>query len=114
DCLARHLGVRYTYDETTTDQPGTAFREGALAALPEELRTELANALISLDIDRVNRAVNRIAERDAALGRALVPYCDQYAYSSILRALRTSENGDLRSVYRTTKDEPATIFRPEI
>ena len=101
DCLARHLGVRYVYDKTMTDQPSMAFREEALAVLPEEFRTELADALISLDIDRVNRAVNRIAERDAALGRALVPYCHQYAYSSILRALRTAENGVLRTVRRT-------------
>jgi hypothetical protein len=84
-----------------TDQPSMAFREEALAVLPEEFRTELADALISLDIDRVNRAVNRIAERDAALGRALVPYCHQYAYSSILRALRTAENGVLPTVRRT-------------
>lgn len=103
DCLARHLGVRYTYDETITDQPGMAFREEALAALPEEFRTELAEALISLDIDRVNRAVNCIAERDAALGRALVPYCHQYAYSSILRALRTAGNGARQPVYRATE-----------
>jgi CheY-like chemotaxis protein len=103
DCLARHLGIRYTYDEPAKDQPNIPLREEALAALPEEFRTELAEALISLNIDRVTRAVNRIAERDAALGRALVPYCHQYAYSSILRALRAVEGGALQTAYRSSE-----------
>ena len=96
DCLARHLGIHYTYDDTATDQPGMPLREEALAALPQEFRTELAEALISLDIDRVSRAVNRITEQDAALGSALVWHCHQYAYSSILRVLRTIESGTPR------------------
>jgi CheY-like chemotaxis protein/anti-sigma regulatory factor (Ser/Thr protein kinase) len=103
DCLARHLGVRYTYDEPAKDQPHIPLREEALAALPEEFRTELAEALISLNIDRVTRAVNRIAERDTALGRALVPYCHQYAYSSILRALRAVEGDALQTTYRSSE-----------
>ncbi len=105
DCLARHLGVRYTYDDTTiekpgmapNDQPNTALPQEALAALPEELRTELADALVLLDIDRINRAASRIAERDAPLGRALVQYTQRRAYSSILQALRSVESIETES-----------------
>lgn len=100
DCLERHLGVRYTYDDTTIETPGiaalykpdAALRQADLAALPEELRTELADALVLLDIDRIARAASRISERDAALGHALLQYTQRCAYSSILQALRSVES----------------------
>jgi signal transduction histidine kinase/CheY-like chemotaxis protein len=88
DCLARHLGARYIYEETLAHKPGLTLHRDALAALPEELRTELSDAVISLDANRVHRAVSRISEMDAALGHTLSQYTEQYAYSAIFQALR--------------------------
>lgn len=49
------------------------------------------DAVISLDIERVADAINRISGQDAALGRTLSQYAERYAYSSILQALESSE-----------------------
>ncbi|MFZ0593534.1 MAG: two-component regulator propeller domain-containing protein [Bryobacteraceae bacterium] len=91
DCLARHLGARYTYQTTVTEKAGGALEQEALEALPAELRKELMDAVISLDIERIAGAITRISGQDAALGRTLSQYAERYAYSSILQALQSSE-----------------------
>jgi len=95
DCLTRHLGARFVYDEAATDsvaKPTTALRLGALATLPQELRRELNDALVSLDAARVAELVRRIAELDPALGDVLAHHADQLAYTAILHALKADTN----------------------
>jgi signal transduction histidine kinase/ligand-binding sensor domain-containing protein/CheY-like chemotaxis protein len=91
DCLARHLGVRYAYHTAVAEEAPSALEQGALEALPAELRKELTDAVISLDIERIDAVISRISGQDAALGRTLSQYAERYAYSSILQALETSE-----------------------
>jgi CheY-like chemotaxis protein len=88
-CMARLLGIRYRYDECTPlarPEPMTV-PSPALAALPESLRGELEDALISLDIERIARVVRRISERDLALGELLARRADIFAFTPILHAL---------------------------
>ena len=59
----------------------------SLAALPEELREELADATISLDTERITGVIGRISERDDALGNLLARHADRFAYTQILNAL---------------------------
>ncbi|MCX6626607.1 MAG: ATP-binding protein [Candidatus Solibacter sp.] len=91
DCMARHLGLRYVYADDAP-RPGTQdslpLRPEALAALSEELRGELANALMSLDADRIARVIRGISEVDPALGAVVAQFADRLAYTPILRALR--------------------------
>jgi signal transduction histidine kinase/DNA-binding NarL/FixJ family response regulator len=89
--LARLLGVRYAYQEPATEKTTSALGQEALAGLPVELRKELADALISLDIERIAGVIGRISEQNAALGSTLSQYGERYAYSSILEALKSSE-----------------------
>jgi CheY-like chemotaxis protein len=89
DCMARLLGIRYRSDECTPvaiPEPMTV-PASALAALPESLRGELEDALISLDIERIARLVRRISERDSALGEVLARRADIFAFTPILHAL---------------------------
>ncbi|MFZ1827429.1 MAG: hypothetical protein WAW42_01385, partial [Candidatus Competibacteraceae bacterium] len=66
----------------------------ALAALPEDLRRDLADALTILDPGRIDALIGRVAERDAALGQALRRHADNFAYGPIEEALRgESETG---------------------
>jgi CheY-like chemotaxis protein len=89
DCMARLLGIRYRYDECAPlarPEPMTVPAPG-LAALPESLRGELEDALISLDIERIARVVRRISDRDLALGELLARRADTFAFTPILHAL---------------------------
>ena len=92
DCLARHLGVRYTYQKAATEETTSGLEHDVLAGLPAELRKELTDAVISLDIERIATVIGRISEHNAALGRTLSQYAERYAYSSILQAIRSSES----------------------
>jgi signal transduction histidine kinase/CheY-like chemotaxis protein len=58
------------------------------AALPRSLRTDLANALVSLDATLISTAIAHVAELDPALGHALDSEACQLRYTSILRAVQ--------------------------
>ncbi|MDD5348681.1 MAG: ATP-binding protein [Chthoniobacteraceae bacterium] len=95
DCLARHLGVRYLYGEVPAAPPQgaeVALNPGALAALPQEVRDALADALIRLDVPRITEVIGRIAALDSALGAALAHHARQFAYTPILQALRNQDD----------------------
>ncbi|HRD50931.1 MAG TPA: response regulator [Candidatus Contendobacter sp.] len=92
DCIARYLGVRYVYQEraaTTIATAATTPDRVALAALPEDLRRELAEALVALDTRRIDALIERVAERDAALGNLLRQHADAFNYESIEAALQS-------------------------
>ena len=61
------------------------------SALPEELRTGLANAVIALDGDRIATSVHAISKVDPALGGVLALLADRLAYTPILRALQPGD-----------------------
>jgi signal transduction histidine kinase/ligand-binding sensor domain-containing protein/CheY-like chemotaxis protein len=81
ECLTRHLGVRYVFEDgvSASDEPEM------LAALPENLRAELAEALILLDSRRIAETIDRISEHDAELGRLLARRSVRLSYTSILK-----------------------------
>jgi hypothetical protein len=89
--MARHLGVRYirAKDAPQPAAPAKAvLHPEALAALPEELRKELADALIALDVMRIAGVIRGISEVDPALGGVLAILAGKFAYTPILKALR--------------------------
>ncbi|MEO7720139.1 MAG: PAS domain S-box protein [Capsulimonas sp.] len=89
ECMARQLGVQYEYETAAPApiSPGVLSPE-AIASLPEELKVELKNALLALDIGQIASIVQRIASQNAALGRTLQEHADAFAYTSMLQALQ--------------------------
>jgi len=73
DCLGRHLQVHYRFAraDSVPRKQHPSIRPEELEALPEELRAELAEALVRLDTSRVVRAIKCVEERDSALGSML-------------------------------------------
>jgi hypothetical protein len=67
-----------------------------LAALPDDLRRELADALVALDTERIDALVGRVAERDAALGQRLRQHADNFDYGPIEAALAKLGGGGIR------------------
>jgi signal transduction histidine kinase/ligand-binding sensor domain-containing protein/CheY-like chemotaxis protein len=94
ECIARHLGVRYQREEAQVAEvhmPGTKLEPAVLSELPAELRTELRQALLALDVNRVAEVIERISVCDPALGSVLAGYANQYAYSAMLSAVDGGE-----------------------
>jgi CheY-like chemotaxis protein len=95
DCMARHLGVRYRPQDavsTTFIAPPGTLRPEALATLPAELRTELTNAVLALNLNRIDAAIKRVSETDAELGAALASRASRFAFTQILEMLKECEN----------------------
>ena len=89
--LARQLGVQYVYETAeATPEAKTAPAApiaGRLAALPDGVRKELADALESLDGERIMVLILQIGHSDAELGRSLHGLAENFDYPAILNAL---------------------------
>jgi CheY-like chemotaxis protein len=93
DCLASHLGLRYQFAQEPTSAPtelSNRTRTESLAAVPAELRKELADAVVSLNHQRVAAVIVKVAEADAALAEVLRGMNDQSSYTAILRLIEPS------------------------
>jgi len=99
ECMARHLGVRYQVSEGTaksdTERVGM-LRAEDLAPLPEELRKELRDALMTLDPAWISTVIGRISQENRTLGLILADYADGCSYSKILDAMATEGEAKTR------------------
>jgi len=90
ECMQRHLGVRYRREEAAPQpvrEPASEVPADAIAALPAELRSELRDALVTLDGERIFRAIEKVARHDAAVGEMLARCAKAYQYTPILNAV---------------------------
>ena len=89
NCLARQLGVEYTYHgEAPADANApVALNAAMLTTLPATLRQALREASESLDSERIADTVSQIDALDAALGLALSRLADNFDYPGILKWL---------------------------
>jgi CheY-like chemotaxis protein len=90
DCMARHLGVSYRVREVVRGSslaPAEPLRPEALAALPEDLRMELREAVITLHGERIVGIIGRVLERDPDLGCALAGRAHRLEYTAIFEAI---------------------------
>jgi CheY-like chemotaxis protein/anti-sigma regulatory factor (Ser/Thr protein kinase) len=89
DCISRHLGVKYLYRGVSEppEQDMTLTPE-MLEGLPEELRDRLIKALENLDGDRIQAAIQQVAEYDPTLQKKLTHLAGSFDYPAILQALR--------------------------
>lgn len=95
DCMARNLGVEYVYEEVEpvmAEEQSFPLRPEAFAALPQEVREQLADALVRLDVRRIEEFIHHISELDPALGGTLVYHADRFSYTPILQALRRNDH----------------------
>lgn len=88
-CMAKHLGVRYVYrTESATDkETAVELTDAMLQELPPALRTELVEALLILDSERIDAVIRKVAQQDAPLGKILARLASAFDYPTILQAL---------------------------
>ena len=86
DALTTHLGVRFVYEEETPPADGAPpLTAAALAGLPAELRDELEQALVRIDIGAVNRTIEAIRTQHPSLANALAAVANDLQFGRILR-----------------------------
>jgi CheY-like chemotaxis protein len=88
DIMASLLGVRYIYASPEASAPlPSELSSQALAALPVSLRHAFAEALTTLDVERIETLVAEISAIDAALAASINPLVENYNYQPIVNAL---------------------------
>jgi PAS domain S-box-containing protein len=88
DSLAKHLGVKYLYkDVSMAQEQDTSLTPEMLSGLPEALLGELKEALESLDAERIEAVIQKVAKHDQTLQGKLIHFTENFDYPSILRAL---------------------------
>jgi hypothetical protein len=95
ECIAQHLGASYIVDQQS---PAPAVEPASTTLLPEdfsvlpcELRTELAQAVMSVDPVRVKAVIRAVAGHDPALASKLSFHAERFAFSAIYHALNGAQ-----------------------
>jgi PAS domain S-box-containing protein len=89
NCLSKHLGVKYLYAGVPEPlEQEVILKPEMLASLPEVLHDELVEALESLEIERIAKAIQQVATYDQALQKKLEQLAGNFDYPTILSALR--------------------------
>ena len=96
DLLHKHLGVRFVYEETHqvagrrsqggAQGPVPLLTSEALAALPEELRTRLQQAVEAIDLVSALSLIEQTRQHNVSLAEALTKLVKDYRFD-ILQAL---------------------------
>jgi signal transduction histidine kinase/CheY-like chemotaxis protein len=101
ECMERHLSVRYRQRTAAAGpaatEPDVVLRGADFVDVPKDLRAELRDSIIALDADRISVAIQKIAERNAALGAVLASYVDHYLYTPIFEAIESDPDQDLNA-----------------
>ncbi len=100
DIMNEHLGVRYIYDspsDSTASTQNEADIQGALtpktlAALPLELLTNLKQAAIRIDMDRIDSLIDEIRTYNAALAEGLATLAADFKYDEILTLIQDASD----------------------
>jgi PAS domain S-box-containing protein len=97
DMLAKHLGVRFMYEEQASPLPVTASPGGEsavklpalpdLSGLPQGVVAELRKATILADTRRLLSAIDEVSKYDPALAKDLRGHARHFDYRSILTAI---------------------------
>jgi len=91
-CLERQLGVRFLRQKAAPPASAAlgehAPDRAALAALPQELRRDLADALVMLDVRRIDTLIEQVGKHDAALAQCLREHAYNFDYGLIGNALK--------------------------
>jgi hypothetical protein len=89
DCLAKHLGVEYIYkDAPKPPKKDMRLKPEMLESLPRNLLTELKEVLVSLEPERINATIHKVAKFDPDLQKRLSHHATNFNYPGILHALK--------------------------
>ena len=114
--MARNLGVQYVYEQ---DEKHKAIDEAeslrgtlttkALAQLPNELRRELKQAIIDLDVDLIEDIIGRIRELNGPVADGLAELAKDFQYEKLLALIWNREQWPLKIVDWRMQIEDARI-----
>lgn len=98
DCMERLLNVRFVRRGVESEPETTAatdFSPVTLSAVPEALQGALRAALIELNLEQIQAAIDAIKQVAPELARFLQKYADRFDFEPLLRLLDTSASSGM-------------------
>ena len=92
DCLSKQLGIRFIHEALA--EPAEAhviLTAEMLSVLPDDLLSELKAALVSLENERIEAALQQVAAYDPTLQKTLIRLAENFDYPTILKALQPNQ-----------------------
>lgn len=86
-CINTQLGLNFDYSSQVEEVVETQITPEAIAALPGQLREEIRNAAIELDMERLTSLVGEVEKLDASLAVAMSQLIDNYNVTPLLKLL---------------------------
>jgi CheY-like chemotaxis protein len=98
DVMARHLGLSYRYEGGSDEETVKDLRPEQLAALPNNLRRQLHEVALELNMGKALVVVEQISRHDAALGADLKSLVTKLAFDRLLALLEheVDPHGDVQ------------------
>jgi CheY-like chemotaxis protein len=88
ELMHKHIGVWYIYGNATepvSDEAAQEVTPEALAALPDELLTQLHQVVLDLDIELTQAVISQV--QNEPLANALLQQAKQFQYSRLLELI---------------------------
>lgn len=93
DAMASHLGLRYRYAEASVEGEMQDLSPDRLKDLPDELRRDLHEVAIELNMEKALAVIEKISAQDATLGAGLKELTKNLDFDRLLELLE-SESDD--------------------
>jgi len=95
DMMAKHLGVRYVYEESRKSKVESqkskdedVLTPTAIAALPPNVLTDLEQAITRVNMDLISGTLEKVRTHDAVLANALASLIDNFEYQKVLTLIQ--------------------------
>ena len=89
--MGKHLGLKYVYEDVREKavpiEPDIALLPEWSATLPQDLLSQLHQAVVELDRPRTLALIEQIAEQDASIGNVFKALAKKLDYGCLLRLL---------------------------
>ena len=87
--MAKHLGLCYTYAEENIGESVVtpALDNDAFEEISDELLQELQQSIMEVDLDKIERAIAKIAQENKSIAQAIEQSVSNFEYEHILNLL---------------------------
>jgi DNA-binding response OmpR family regulator len=93
DEIAHHLPLQFQYKEDEVT-PGGILNQTMISSLPQEIRDELYDAVITLDKDLIIHTIEKIAEIDPMCGDRMREIAETLDFGHLLSLLTGKDEGE--------------------
>jgi signal transduction histidine kinase/CheY-like chemotaxis protein len=98
DAMHKHIGVRYIYEDpgqanlSAIKERDREMTEADFVKLPESLVADLKLAILNVDMDFIESAIDQIREKDTVTASAIAHCIENFEYDKVLKLISQAQS----------------------